>query len=101
MSNSLVSEIYNVLQHKMNHPHLAAFHENARLNEDLYLDSLLILHLILHLELDLGFDIPDELLTQEDFDTVGRLARFLGRLAQNPQQKEDDAQAQNTAGAAP
>ncbi|GAA3955864.1 phosphopantetheine-binding protein [Allohahella marinimesophila] len=80
MDKPLISEIRRVLQDKMNHPHMAAFHDNARLNEDLCLDSLLTLHLILLLELDLGVEIPDDQLTQADFDTVGSLARFLSGL---------------------
>ncbi|WP_026582576.1 petrobactin biosynthesis protein AsbD [Bacillus sp. J33] len=71
--------IYDILQHQLELPSMAAFHEDARLNEDLYMDSIMILQLILHLEVDLGFDIPDEMLVPKDFRTVGSLADFLER----------------------
>ncbi|MGM0838389.1 MAG: petrobactin biosynthesis protein AsbD [Bacillota bacterium] len=73
-----VQIIYEILQHQLKLPSMEAFHEEARLNEDLYMDSIMILQLILHLEVDLGFDIPDEMLVSEDFRTVGSLADFLG-----------------------
>lgn len=72
----IVQSLHDILL-KMKLPSIAAFHEDARLNEDLYMDSIMILQLILHLEVDLGFDIPDEMLVSKDFRTVGSLADFL------------------------
>lgn len=72
--------IYNILKEKMNIATLSLFGESARLNEDLYLDSVMVLQLILHLELDLGIDIPDDILKPNDFHTVASLADFLERL---------------------
>ncbi|MFZ3590529.1 petrobactin biosynthesis protein AsbD [Bacillus sp. DJP31] len=73
----IVQIIYDILQHNLKLPFMEAFHEGARLNEDLYMDSIMILQLILYLEVDLGFDIPDEMLVSKDFQTVGSLADFL------------------------
>jgi len=73
----IVQSLHGILQQQMKLPSMAAFHEEARLNEDLYMDSIMILQLILHLEVDLGFDIPDEMLVSKDFQTVGSLADFL------------------------
>lgn len=73
----IYSAIYDILQHQVKVPSLAVFHEEARLNEDLYMDSIMILQLILHLEIDLGFDIPDEMIVPRDFRTVGSLISFL------------------------
>jgi acyl carrier protein len=73
----IVQIIYDILQRHLKLPLMEAFHEDARLNEDLYMDSIMILQLILHLEVDLGFDIPDEMLVSKDFRTVGSLADFL------------------------
>lgn len=78
----IYNAIYDILQNQLKLPSLAAFHEDARLNEDLYMDSIMILQLILHLEVDLGFDIPDEMLVPKDFRTVGSLVRFLERQQQ-------------------
>ena len=73
----IYSAIYDILQHQVKLPSLADFHEDARLNEDLYMDSIMIMQLILHLEIDLGFDIPDEMIVPRDFRTVGSMINFL------------------------
>ncbi|MFB1081621.1 phosphopantetheine-binding protein [Jeotgalibacillus sp. JSM ZJ347] len=59
-----------------------AFHQHARLNEDLYIDSVMMLELILCLELEAGVSIPDEAITPKDFHTVDSLAEFLMRQEQ-------------------
>lgn len=76
----IIASIREVLANTMGVPHLAAFSEGARLNEELYLDSVMVLQLLVHLELDLGFSIPEELLTDKQFATVGGLAEFLMAL---------------------
>ncbi|UYG97667.1 petrobactin biosynthesis protein AsbD [Cytobacillus firmus] len=75
----ILQVIHYILQDQLELPSMKAFHEDARLNEDLYMDSIMILQLILHLEVDMGFDIPDEMLVPKDFRTVGSLADFLER----------------------
>ena len=73
----VIQAIYDVLDGHMMIPQIDAFHEDARLNQDLYLDSVLVLELILNLETELGMDIPDDALTKDDFETVSNLADFL------------------------
>ncbi|MBG9585800.1 petrobactin biosynthesis protein AsbD [Cytobacillus firmus] len=85
----IVQVVYDILQDQLKLPSMKAFHEDARLNEDLYMDSIMILQLILHLEVDMGFDIPDEMLVQKDFRTIGSLADFLER-------KQDPAAAEGS-----
>ncbi|MCC3649492.1 petrobactin biosynthesis protein AsbD [Cytobacillus firmus] len=75
----ILQVIHDILQDQLELPSMKAFHEDARLNEDLYMDSIMILQLILHLEVDMGIDIPDEMLVPKDFRTVGSLADFLKR----------------------
>lgn len=77
----IVQSLQDILQHqiKLSATAMEAFREEARLNEDLYMDSVMILQLILHLEVDLGFDIPDEMLVPKDFRTVESLVDFLER----------------------
>ena len=60
----IVNLIHHVLAEKMAAPYVSAFSPYARLNEDLYLDSVMVLQLLLHLELDHGFVIPDEALAK-------------------------------------
>jgi acyl carrier protein len=74
-----IKSIYEILNNKLELPTLSSFHEDARLNEDLYMDSIMVLQLILHVELDLGIKIPDEVLVPKDFHTIGSLATFLER----------------------
>ncbi len=76
----IVDLIHQVLADKMAIPYVSAFSPYARLNEDLYLDSVMVLQLLLHLELDHGFVIPDDALAKEDFETVDTLATLLARL---------------------
>lgn len=83
----LIKSIYEIMENSLELQTLSSFHEDARLNEDLYMDSIMILELILHLELDLGMNIPDEILVPKDFKTVGTLASFLEK-----QQKVDGSE---------
>jgi acyl carrier protein len=73
----LIESIRWILKEQMQIPHIEAFNEDARLNYDLYLDSVLILELILNIETELGFSIPEQALTKENFETVSNLADFL------------------------
>ncbi|MCT6924206.1 MULTISPECIES: petrobactin biosynthesis protein AsbD [Bacillales] len=76
----LIEGIYTIMKNSLELPTLSSFHEDARLNEDLYMDSIMVLQLILHIELDLGISIPDEILVPKDFKTVGTLVSFLEKL---------------------
>ncbi|MFJ3390774.1 petrobactin biosynthesis protein AsbD [Lysinibacillus sp. NPDC086135] len=73
----MIKSIYDILDNSLELQTLSSFNEDARLNEDLYMDSIMVLQLILHIELDLGISIPDEVLVPKDFKTVGTLASFL------------------------
>lgn len=77
LKKNVVQAIHDIMKQKMHMPAMDQFHEEARLNEDLYLDSILMLQLIIHLELDYGLDIPDEAIVPKHFKTVGTLADFL------------------------
>ncbi|MCK1989866.1 petrobactin biosynthesis protein AsbD [Lysinibacillus fusiformis] len=73
----LIKSIYDIMENSLELQTLSSFNEDARLNEDLYMDSIMVLQLILHIELDLGIAIPDEVLVPKDFKTVGTLVNFL------------------------
>lgn len=75
----IIAAIRAVLDQHMNHPHLAGFAPEARLNEDLYLDSVLILQIFLNLELEFGLDVSEELISRQDIATVADLAALLAR----------------------
>jgi acyl carrier protein len=73
----IVDSIYQVLIHKMAEPCSSAFHSDARLREDLAIDSSSTLQLLVFLELELGLSIPEEALMNKDFDTVRSVAKVL------------------------
>lgn len=68
--------IGTILREKLNHQHIDGFAPQARLNEDLYLNSVLILEVMLALELDHGVALPEEVISRQDLDTVDDLARL-------------------------
>lgn len=76
-SATLVAAIGTVLREEMRHPHLDRFGPQARLNEDLYLDSVQLLQLILALEITHGVSVPEAAINRQDVSTVADLARIL------------------------
>lgn len=74
--DQILDAIETILRDKLNHKHVSAFAPQARLNEDLYLDSVLILEIMLALELDHGVVLPEETISRQDLDTVDDLARL-------------------------
>ncbi|GLK80325.1 DUF6005 family protein [Methylopila turkensis] len=80
--DEIVEAVLVVLRDHMERPHLEAFGPEARLNEDLYLDSILMLHLFLNLELHFGLAAPEEAITRQELSTVANLAAlFAGERA--------------------
>ncbi|WP_054707309.1 petrobactin biosynthesis protein AsbD [Bacillus sp. JCM 19041] len=72
-----VSAIYEILKTELQLNTLESFHEDARLNEDLAIDSVMMLQVLLQLEMEYGIDIPDEKIERESFFSVRTLAHFL------------------------
>ncbi len=75
--DAIIQAIRNVLIGPMAHPHMAEFGAQARLNEDLHLDSVMVLNLMLHLETAHGIDVPEREFSKDDFSTVADLAGLL------------------------
>jgi acyl carrier protein len=74
---TLVAEIGGLLKRHMNLPHDVRLDERTRLNQDIYLDSVMVLELLVMLEIELGFSIPEDAPARENFVTLGTLAEFL------------------------
>jgi acyl carrier protein len=72
--NEIFGAIETVLSQTMAHPHLDRFAPEARLNEDLYLDSVLMMNLFLNLELEHGLAVPEEAITRQPPETVDDVA---------------------------
>lgn len=68
---TLASRIPNV--------NLAAFGPAARLNEDLALDSIMLLQLFVFLEMDHGLAVPEDAVVGETLTTVADLVQLLVR----------------------
>ncbi len=66
----ILAAIETVLIEKMAHGHMDGFGPDARLNEDLYLDSVLILEIFLNLELEYGLSVPEEAIAKQEIETV-------------------------------
>ena len=69
----ILKAIETVLGEQMMHAHMDGFGPQARLNEDLYLDSVLILQIFLNLELEYGLSVPEEAIAKQDIETVADL----------------------------
>ncbi|WP_088548767.1 phosphopantetheine-binding protein [Paenibacillus aquistagni] len=54
--------------------------ESMRLNEDLRIDSVMIIQLIVYIELELGLEVPDETLDPRIFATIGSVLDFMMEL---------------------
>lgn len=77
MTNTeILTAIHTVLCAHMAHAHMDGFGLEARLNEDLYLDSVLILQIVLNLELEYGFSVPEEAIAKQDIETVADLVNL-------------------------
>ncbi|MWC29949.1 phosphopantetheine-binding protein [Paenibacillus sp. MMS18-CY102] len=57
-----------------------ALEESLRLNEDLRIDSIMMLQLIVLLERELGLRVPEQEVDARAFATVGSLLDFIARL---------------------
>ncbi|WP_029010144.1 DUF6005 family protein [Azospirillum halopraeferens] len=78
---SIIDAIRSVLRDHLKTPHLDAFAPAARLNEDLYLDSILMMELFLELELSHGLSVPDDVMAAQSPATVADLADLLAGTA--------------------
>nr|WMC97590.1 DUF6005 family protein [Aminobacter aminovorans] len=75
-TEQVIEAIGTVLHDHMKHAHVDRFGPEARLNEDLYLDSVLILEIFLSLELEFGLAAPEEAINRQDIETVRELAQL-------------------------
>ncbi|WP_105382970.1 DUF6005 family protein [Neorhizobium alkalisoli] len=68
--DEILEAVRTVLSKQMAHPHMQSFAPEARLNEDLYLDSVLILQIFLNLELEYGLAMPEEAIARQELATM-------------------------------
>lgn len=73
----IVDCIFKVLTGPLQCADADRFHSDARLREDLALDSSATLELLVHLELEFELSIPEESMMADDFETVRQIAQLL------------------------
>ncbi|MCV9940638.1 DUF6005 family protein [Boseaceae bacterium BT-24-1] len=87
--DTVIEAIGTVLREQMRHSHLDRFGPDARLNEDLYLDSVQLLQLILELEMALDLSVSEEMVSRQDIATVADLAALLVPDAERGQEAQE------------
>ncbi|EWH00381.1 phosphopantetheine-binding protein [Halomonas sp. BC04] len=75
----LLAAIADVLRRHLPQAELERFSPEARLNEDLALDSIMLLQLFVHLELEYGLAVPEDAVIGDDLQRVGDLVALLRR----------------------
>lgn len=75
--DQILIAIETTLRGPMKNAHMKNFNADAFLNEDLHLDSVLILNLLLHLETHHDCQVPERELRKDSFKTVRDLAHFV------------------------
>ena len=73
----IVESIFKVLSESMSQPNMDKFHSDARLLEDLALDSSLVLQMLMLLEVEHDMPMDESALMNEDFETVRAVANTL------------------------
>lgn len=76
--DAILSAIRASLAGPLQNGHLDQFCPEARLNEDLYIDSILLLNLLLELELSYGLTVPDDLVSTRAVETVADVVALFG-----------------------
>ncbi len=73
----IIDNMLTVLSNNMQHPYINHFQSDAKLLEDLSIDSVLFLQLMTFLEIDHGLEMPEDALMKDDFETVRDVAQIL------------------------
>jgi acyl carrier protein len=79
----VLSAIGHCLVTLISREHRQRFAADARLNDDLYLDSVLVMQLLVMLETDYGLRFPDERIGELTVETVDDLVRALLNINRN------------------
>ncbi|MBK5473844.1 MULTISPECIES: petrobactin biosynthesis protein AsbD [Bacillus] len=81
MSREMLKEaILSIMREKMELKNVTHLEETMRLNQDLYIDSVMMLQLIVYIEMDLKLCVPEDEIDPKAFLTVGSLLDFMEEL---------------------
>lgn len=75
-----IEQIHTIMTEKLKLSHIHTLEESMRLNEDLHIDSIMLLQLIVYIEEDLHLVVPAHELDPRIFQTVGSLLTFVDQL---------------------
>ncbi|EFM10280.1 acyl carrier protein [Paenibacillus curdlanolyticus YK9] len=76
----VLQQVERLLRDKLQLQLAGALEESLRLNEDLRIDSIMMLQLIVLLERELALRVPEQEVDARAFATVGSLLDFIERL---------------------
>lgn len=78
MSREMLKEaVLSIMREKMELKNVTHLEETMRLNQDLYIDSVMMLQLIVYIEMDLKLCVPEDEIDPKAFLTVGSLLDFM------------------------
>ncbi|WP_305455341.1 petrobactin biosynthesis protein AsbD [Bacillus mycoides] len=81
MSREMLKEaVLSIMRKKMELKNVTHLEETMRLNQDLYIDSVMMLQLIVYIEMDLKLCVPEDEIDPKAFLTVGSLLDFMEEL---------------------
>lgn len=81
MSREMLKEaVLSIMREKMELKNVTHLEETMRLNQDLYIDSVMMLQLIVYIEMDLKLCVPEDEIEPKAFLTVGSLLDFMEEL---------------------
>ncbi|MEK4706804.1 MULTISPECIES: petrobactin biosynthesis protein AsbD [unclassified Bacillus (in: firmicutes)] len=81
MSREMLKEaVLSIMREKMELKNVTHLEETMRLNQDLYIDSVMMLQLIVYIEMDLKLCVPEDEIDPKAFLTVGSLLEFMEEL---------------------
>lgn len=64
---TLKNEVLKIMTEKMEQKNVTHLEETMRLNQDLYIDSVMMLQLIVYIEMDLKLCVPEDEVDQRHF----------------------------------
>ncbi|AXY10375.1 acyl carrier protein [Bacillus thuringiensis LM1212] len=76
----LKDAVFKIMTEKMELKNVTHLEETMRLNQDLYIDSVMMLQLIVYIEMDVMLCVPEDEVDPKAFLTVGSLLDFMEEL---------------------
>ncbi|PQZ53408.1 MULTISPECIES: petrobactin biosynthesis protein AsbD [Bacillus] len=77
---TLKDAVLSIMREKMELKNVTHLEETMRLNQDLYIDSVMMLQLIVYIEMELKLCVPEDEIDPKAFLTVGSLLDFMEEL---------------------